>query len=452
MKFFRLLGQCVREEWREFLVALAFILVAAVGVKFVEFRGWLGSAEGIAIDMLLRWRDPLIMTDGRIAVLEIDDQSYRDCFDSTSPIHPATLLSFVELAAKAQPSVIGVDILTKSDRPGYDKQYLDWSKTNFASMTSPIYWAAQGEKPEGPDSGVSFGTWMEGRFFELDLVPAPVLGGANRANSEILSAIPAFPRDDDGVVRRLPRKIKHATAEGKTWAVRIAEFYCYELPDRCSKDRNAYEDEIFLSYRPPEANAPLPILVLRASDYFGCHTNPESGSIDVSLKENTRLPFAGKIVLIGGKYANQDIYDTAQGPLPGVEINAYAIHDELSGTGVREMHHWTAFRLDVAIGILIAYSFLFWKWNLQRKFRETGTRPPSAKYFVKWMFRVNALVFLLLLGTSIYAVRHEFVWISWVGLLVALVIGLLIDIYRENPQVELSHGHSDHGSRPADRS
>jgi hypothetical protein len=439
----------IKDEWSEIVKAILLIVLVAAFVKFVEFRGWLGSAEGKAIDFLLTWDKAETQADQRIAILEIDDDAYRKCFASTSPLDSEKLLTIIKAMAEAKPkpAVIGVDILTEGDRISDIPTYQEWARNTLSTLSVPIVWAARGTPHVSAGNGSELKTldpsiwdWMNGRFFEMSLDPSPVLAGVAIEQRNILSAIPVFPKEDDGIVRRLPRRILHNGQARATWAVRVAEEYC--VTQNCIQQPPKGEDELFLSYRAPEFTEQLFFGPLRFADYFSC----DNGTMSRSSSE---FQVAGKIVLIGGNYGNQDVYETSHKPLPGIEINAYSIQAELTGTGIRELPHWYAFFLDILVGIAIAFPMLNWKWRLQRTFLQTGRQSAISKHFVRWMIFLNAAAAILLFAVSVFAVRHHFVWVSWVGMLVALVISLIIDIWREDPQVALRHGPSDHGKHPA---
>jgi hypothetical protein len=439
MNFLASFAKFLRAERKELRNALIAVAIIAFIVKGIEFYGWLGSAEGLAIDKLLGPKTAKRYLGPRIAVLEIDEETYRSCFASTSPLRPDIFLKIVEHVVRMnpKPAVVGVDVLTEGERPGYDAAYRAWKEQKFSRISVPIVWAAGGN-PSRSDRPRDILDWMNGRFFDLDFEPSPVLGGAAAQDPSVLWAIPAYPREDDGVVRRIPATIDHNGMARYTWAVRVAACALNPNDPQCTNPNfpeergtqgKSKDDELFLSYgkSSPEREPPFDILYTR--NYFQCTPgNPET----ISIEPKSDLPVGGKLVLVGGHYGRGDMHDTPGNSLPGIEINAYAVQDELAGSGIKELNHWWAALADIGVGMVVSCLFLY------RKSKQ------DAKHLVRYLMLVNITAFITLLSISRLLFSLNILWVSWVGMLVSLVIAFLVDMWRENPEV--SSGHSQHSS------
>jgi CHASE2 domain-containing sensor protein len=316
--------------WKAFRgVALALVLTGIF--QFLEFHGWLASAESNIFDYLLA--PAKSDKRGSILTVEIDDDAYKDCFKSTSPLNPKKVLRVVDLVNEANPLVIGVDIITEA---------LEY-QSEALKPRNKVVWIAGGEDAYTPP--VSFWDWMMGRPNPTVVRPGPVLGHDNLTTA--LWGLPVFPADEDSTIRRVYQKVvlsplgdSHRTLD--SWALTIARQYC-AATNRCKEDVDKTSEEtVYLVYGAPTPGR------FRFHDLFQCSgESVEKGLFFEAFKEKAK----GKIVLIGGTFKSaRDTYDTPAGRLPGLLVNAYAIQSEIDGTFLKEENRTAAIILDLSIG------------------------------------------------------------------------------------------------------
>jgi hypothetical protein len=132
-------------------------------------------------------------TDGTVAVVVIDNNDYKQMFDSGILVNAERLIDLVNDIAKGGPSVIGIDIDTSPH------QFAEAAKALNCNCT--IVWEREvAEVPETVDVNQ-----------ELKLLP--ILGGINNlSNARISSGIPILIDDpEDGTTRRYQRYLVPTT-------------------------------------------------------------------------------------------------------------------------------------------------------------------------------------------------------------------------------------------------
>lgn len=359
---------------------LLFVVFITLAVQVLEFYGWLQSAEDKILDHLVLKGSPA-KTESPIVTLEIDDQSYRQCFENKSPLDPQTLLRAVKFADASGAAVIGIDVITD------DKAYLN---ADFNEWQNEV-WIADNSAEQ---QTVPVWNWMLGRSNEFSANPGKVFG-EERSPGHPSWGIPIFPADSDASIRKTYQLVR---SEGSlqpmaSWALNIAQRYCEKWPGKCScekaplvckkdgvREGDRGTEPLFISYGgPPPAR-------FQFRDVFRCDEvkQPESSeysSVSLERKYLRPLPngslsdvftstISGKIVLIGGQYrAARDTYETPVGSIPGVLINGYAIQSQIQGNLLPEEHRPYAILLDLAAGSsLVLISFFFGefveKWTL----------------------------------------------------------------------------------------
>ncbi|MCU1339241.1 MAG: hypothetical protein JWO19_4822 [Bryobacterales bacterium] len=404
------------ERW-----GLLLVLFLAFVMQLLEYHGWLAGVEGRILDLFLRntSRSVLSASTSPIVTVEIDDDAYRECFRGTSPLDPETVGAMVTKLANGTPSgrpaVIGIDIVTDSEKQenqaGYERLAEEWKKKPVGEGPAVI-WAASGEVAHV--EAVSFGWWLLGNPDALIVRPSRVLG---RAAEDLKDApfdwsLPVFPPDEDLRLRRFPRRVQVSNdplnpqvhpEERASWATMIAEKYC-DATGSCSIEKGGPE-EVFVSSR-VQIGQRFP-----ADKVFGCSTKSEShqGPLWGSLADTLSKP---TIVLLGGTFANaRDAYETPDGPVPGLRINAYAMQAEIDKATITEAWRPLTILADLLLGSLVVY--IFWTLVKVRRMMELCVLS------IGGAFLLSALAFWF--GQ---------VWLSCIGVVAGVVLHMIVEIYK----------------------
>jgi len=413
--------------------AIAFSL--ALTIQLFEYWGWLASPEGILLDFFLA-KVPSVRASSSpvpIVTLEIDDEAYSDCF-IYSPMDPHSIGPLLQMAAKAGPAVIGVDIIT--DSPDSDDKIayiaLEHLPLENGFSRRNVVWAA-GIERSSMDEGESFREWLTGSR-SIAIEPTAVLGRTPNGGNSFVWGVPIYPREEDLHLRRFPRRAVVPPGDARlSWASRIAKIYrCKDNTNDCSFDES--DEELFISSATRQDLRPYSM-----SKLFKCtpkaHHIFEVTPLEFTPEYKSFLQDAtgAAIVLIGGTFrASRDFYNTPEGSrTPGLYVNAFAIQAELAGGFISEFRPVYRFVLDMGLGMLIAACFgahLF----------------PSTS--LNW--RIGVSLFGLLGVTVLSAVVlyiFKLVWLSCIGIAIGMVFHLLIELWREHLVVTGNGGGPDLG-------
>ena len=404
-------------------VSLFVVILLALVMQWLDFRGWLAGPEGRIADALLGRNGS---SSGRqakgspISVIEIDDAAYDACFDSVSPMYANRVAGLVRGAALANPSVIGIDILTGARIRA--AAYQTAAGHELGSLRSKLVWVAGMEKSKFEDT--SFIPWLFGAEDELTVQPSGVLGfepDELDSRREILWSVPVFPPDEDSGLRRFPRQVRiSAGGEGAepqtrpSWARLVAKEYCRSDP-RCQDDS---ADEVLLSYStdPPQEFAML--------DLFDCDGNPKTS-------EGPWKKFqTGKIVLIGGTF--QESGDFHRTPLrrrtAGVLVNAYAIQAEIGHLGIHEAWRPFAVGFDILIGLAIV--------SLEPLRNKVFKRKP--RYEFHWILGGSAVLIALAFATTLLLFRRGYL-MSFLGVALGVLLHQIWEMWNFKASEEPVH-------------
>ena len=403
-------GRFFKDEKWAFVIAAALTLL----MQIAEYGGWVAGIEGKILDLLLRPAVASAATPDAslIATLAIDDEAYKQCFQSTSPMNPRRVIEIVNRIAEAEPLMIGVDIITDSDQ---------YRKLPTPAAHMKIVWIAGADQVN--NERADFFHWLAGGEDNLIVRPTKVLGqqpGSFEETSTRMWAVPVFARDDDLGLRRVPREMELASdpfhsnvrQHRPSWPTKIAEAYCED--HNCKPAVEGHE--VFISY---SGRGPAKYRVL---DLVSCS---DKGVTEAPLAAEVRSRLKDKIVLIGGTFSSaRDSYPTPAGREFGLNINARAIQAEIERTVVGETWRPLSILLDLLIGGVIV--FFFWFWN----------QPPRAS--VRLPMAASALLLALTVIASLLLFRAGFIWVSFVGVAFGVVLHQLVEVWREDPK---PHGH-----------
>lgn len=277
------------------LMPLLALLAALILVTFFADTDRYRSVEKAILDFQIRHNMPA--EESNVAIVEVTDEDYYNVFGGQSPLDPKRLSQLIGAVAKGQPCVIGVNISTY-DPPFREMEIPEW--------WPPVIWVrdvvedslSANDKPAAKD----------------------VLGGRGAAFNEKAGLAPLIA-DDRGVIRRYRRVIE--TTQGRLpsfpWAVyRQSKQSC---PRIAAPDLE-------------ESTAALTINYSRGQEGIRRTRIPASHVLELADgPEELEKELKGKIVLLGGTYAGQDLHDTPMGRMPGVVNMANTIETELRGGG-----------------------------------------------------------------------------------------------------------------------
>lgn len=309
------------------IVGLLVILTWAFG-----HSGVLHKLETTVSDAEMRLNRPPI--DSAVAIVNINDEDYRDLFESTSPLDPARLQRLIAHIAKGEPSVIGVDIDTSSARFATQFKLENWSPR--------IVWERELRNVPENVSG------------HESLEPLPILGGQKYLDpARNSTGLPLLIDDaEDKVTRRYRRVIETQDGMLPSFPWAITEAYLQDRPVD-SAQLQASSDDLLIRY---------------SGSREGSHRLKLSATKLEELSKNwpTASPIRGKIVLLGGSYLGQDRHDTPIGQLTGLEVMANVTETELSGGGYKAPGRATLFLLELfeAFVLILLFHILRLRWAL----------------------------------------------------------------------------------------
>ena len=312
--------------------SLAVILLLVL-TWFVGQAGILEKLDRVAGDIQFRMNP--VVYDTAVAVIDIDNEDYKELFGGVSPLNRERLFELVNAIAKGGPSVIGVDIDTS---PAQFAQGANTLKCKCA-----IVW--EQEVAEIPET--------VGADTTLKLLP--ILGGrtdtGNTQTSEprISSGIPILIDDpEDGTTRRYQRYFATEPDMYPSFSSAIAIAYSSQtgkplVPALTSPSREER-------------------LIRFSGDHEGSYRIRMTASKLLELSQTWSTgasPIKGRIVLLGGSYMGEDFHQTPLGHMKGVEVLANVIETELNGGGAKAPSRAAGYLLEVfeAFGLILLFHF-----------------------------------------------------------------------------------------------
>lgn len=295
---------------------------------FVGQAGILEKLDRVAGDIQFRMNP--VPYDTAVAVIDIDDDDYKQLFGGTSPLNRDRLFELVNDIAKGGPSVIGVDI--------------DTSSASFAQGTNPlqctcaIVW--EQEVAQVPET--------VGANTKLKLLP--ILGGRTDTGSAATSSgIPILIDDpEDGATRRYQRYFPTDSSMYPSFSSAISIAYSSQTGKPLIQALTSpSQDEYLIRF---------------SGDHEGSYRIRMSASKLLELSQTWSAgtsPIKDRIVLLGGSYMGEDLHQTPLGQMKGVEVLANVIETELNGGGARAPGRLASYLLEVfeAFGLILLFHF-----------------------------------------------------------------------------------------------
>jgi CHASE2 domain-containing sensor protein len=312
--------------------ALPVIGALAILTWVFGHLGVIHKLETVVTDAEMRLNGP--PKDSTVAIVDLDDEDYRDIFGSTSPLNPERLQKLISQIAKGEPAVIGIDIDTSSSQFATRFRLQRWG--------SHIVW--ERELREIPEEVTEHD----------NLQPLEILGGQkNIDSSKNSSGLPLlFDDAEDKVTRRYRRSISTRIGTIPSFPFAVAKAYLQSKPETLTKLEDSSRD----------------FLIRYSGDRQGSYRLHLSARKIEGLSEHwpEASPFRGGIVLLGGSYLGQDRHDTPIGQLSGLEVLANVIETELAGGGEKPPSRTVLFLLELfeAFVLILLFHVLRFRFAL----------------------------------------------------------------------------------------
>jgi CHASE2 domain-containing sensor protein len=345
--------------------AIPVLLLIVVVMSLLETTRPFEMVKGALIDAFTR-SDKIEMPNN-LLIVEISGDDYADFFEAKSPLKTGPVLELIKALEPLRPSVVGLDLDTSDAKwacvdPLAVQNLLPDSKFIWAQVPLESHGS---ERTAEEDASITLG---------------PVLGG--RITDEKQMGLARLPQGEDGYVRQfrstyevegeLPpalscrpssdektKLLPSQTAASAQTAVKTGK--AHEMPAFFRAIAEAY-------YQTDRENIKL-AKVSKDSKYLhftgARHHFYTVGANHLLTKKGDdvlAVPFSAPnlknpIVLIGGAFPEaRDEYYTPFGAMPGVELIANAVENELS-RGVTELGPWTTRLIDVCFGLLIVFIY-----------------------------------------------------------------------------------------------
>ncbi len=333
---------------RALAIGIAVSLAVTVMSRVGELSGW----ETRALDTFLFFRDRV--PSPAIVLVTIDEDAFQ-ALGERQPLDRRYLAELADFLLQSGARVVGFDIhLHKPSLPAEDQ----------ALVAVARKWAA------APRGRIVFTTIATSdAAAEPRYAPAPAFSPALPAVFGYANA----PIGGDGVIRRMV-PVLPARDGGYLPSFALGVLAAYEGagPAEIRADLASGRARLTLpvadARRGVFAHQPVSLATLRDTawriDYAGppgSFTSFPSGAIIQVARSGARAgednPFRDKIVLVGATFAeSRDFYPTPLGLMPGVEIQANAVHTLLSRRALLPPPWWL--NLALLVGTCVAVSLL----------------------------------------------------------------------------------------------
>jgi Predicted transmembrane sensor domain len=359
-------------------------LIAVVSVLILTWffgkAGVLEKLDRIVSDVQSRVNP--VPTDGKVALVEIDDTDYWQLF-GRSPLPADKLFDLINTIARGGPSVIAIDIDTSAH------SFAEF-KNNLQCSCAIVFEREVEEIPDKVEPGE-----------QLKLLP--LLGGRNDLGAaHVSSGIPILIDDpEDGTTRRYQRYFATEYGSFPAFTTAIVNAYAKESNNAqlAAQVATPNQQEMLIRFSGDRQGShrirlTASKLLELAKDWPADDTGPKN--------DQPASPLQGRIVLLGGSYLGQDQHKTPVGWINGVEVLANVIETELSGKVAKAPGSTVSYIIDLfeAFGLILLFHF----------------RP----------FRRAVLESLLLIPVVAFAISfYAYGGIAYFGHFVVVLLGLL---------------------------
>jgi CHASE2 domain len=334
-------------DWRQMLRLLReefwTVLIFSVLTLILNCFGVFDGLENPIFDTAVRLH-PLSPENGICRVVRIDDPSYKELFESKSPLKACKLTELLNKISTANTALIVVDIDTS------DPSFAPLQAEKFHDRR--IIWSEGAQSVEEAEPNRNYEFHREPPKW----IASGVLGGDSTPGR--LHAIAAMEPDRDCIIRGYFLTMNVLTTNPSDPAHPKIEA-CTTLPRRIIQEYKGLADTRENGKVLFDLSDPSRYKGLSASDVW--HMTPDShGKPDKSVTGETWNRMAdGKIILLGGTFsAARDKYPTPVGYVDGVKLIGMAVDSALSGPEINSPSKLFLFGLDFLFGlafVLVAY-------------------------------------------------------------------------------------------------
>jgi adenylate cyclase len=330
--------------------------MVGTGLFVLYLLSWAGVIETLELatyDLRLWLRGPRLPCS-QIVIVAIDDESFNALNQNIRSWRRTDYARLVDAIAAGRPAVIGLDVAWIHASPQPDDDTV---------LANALYRA-------GDVVLASLIEHQEGAAYEYDRYAAPIAPLAQAASGVGLVNL---PRDNDGVVRRVPFWWFHDDSWHPAFGYEIARTYLGQ--PTAPSDPTA--DEIVLGEHLFDLDGERDLLINFCG---GRGTFPTFPMYQVLSGQVPAETFTDKIVLVGFTTSlEHDLHVTAFNPpwgspelVPGVEIHANIIASLLNGNPIRRTADWLSTVINLAAVVLVVIAF--WRLRpIQAVVLTTGT-------------------------------------------------------------------------------
>jgi CHASE2 domain-containing sensor protein len=358
--------------------AIPVLLIIIVVMSFLEKTRPFEYVKGALVDAFTR--SGKIQMPDNLLIVEISGDDYGEFFGAKSPLNTSVVLQLIKALAPLKPSVVGLDLDTS------DPQWACVDPLEIQNLLpeSKFVWAqvpleSHGSERTGEEAArVTLGPVLGGRIIDekqmgLARLPQGEDGYVRqfRSTYEVEGELPvalSCPSSADNKMKQPPPQTPApAQAEVERKAARempaffraIAEAY-YQTDPANIKLAKISKDLEYLQFTGTRHN----FYTVGANQLL---TKDEKGEVVASPLSVAKLQ--SPMVLIGGAFPEaRDEYYTPFGPMPGVELIANGVENELS-RGVTELGPLTMKAIDFCFGLLIVLIYFL---NTERPINALG--------------------------------------------------------------------------------
>jgi hypothetical protein len=323
----------------------------------------------------------------RIALIDIDEDDYRDTFGASSPLNPSRLIHLINRIQSYRPRLIAVDLIT-DDWPPLQQTDLD--------PGAPVVWARE------PKDTLSVlpKDWTKRVFTWSAVAGYPTKAGVGPPNW-LTFAAPINELDEDGSVRWYANTVNIADS-GKTAT----------YPTMANVLASSYPGGIKGCPYSPKPGVCRILSTGKDHLFRKLHVSDIEGDLDHHLS----AALDGHIVIIGATYAAaRDQYESGGGVLNGDELLANEVESDVTGP-VRDV----PIKISLALSLIVSMAL----------FRVSLHLLPGVDLVVSWICLV---VYSLGAGYMLFRYYHYFwpIGSALLSLPIGIVFAHVVECYGE---------------------
>jgi len=415
-------------------------LVAAVIASFVfiaeqqHLLGWLDAISirmSQAINLDNHQVNSADIPDDTPVVLHITDTMYENVFFQKAPLDRSKLAILIDEITKKKPAAIAIDLDLS---PGADEFFLP--SIAQIELDRSLKKATRGCSPKE----------------KCITLVTPQIVQSEEVRAQQYHWMKS--RCIDGIEFSFPTLVMHQA---------VAISYPSSLPNlgnvvpRAGAGRNtkeglcgyisAHNHSQFFSYQ-NLATAGRGIKTRQLNTSFFHYLKDPSSKLELNLDtidDVANLELKNKVVFLGGSYGKGDTFLTVTGAFSGVSLHAAGYFSKIHS--ITNTTHAAAFFLDIIIGILLGFIFVF-SWELYGRSKSSYLKISSIVNYLKMrsLLIINLFLMLFIL-IAFYLVSGYLLeaqlWLNPGPLVIGMFIhGLLTSKHTTHVEHECGHGYT----------